>query len=131
MRRKKKFGVYSNKSIRKGKNWVICKICKSICKVKYDKAIVDPKSIAKNHSIGSKRRKLHQFGTGSLLPGRRFLVCHAKYYRGYSPPLDTPRFHKGKVEAYNEIRSQIKENDLEYELERSISKIDKGAFNKW
>lgn len=135
MRRKKKFGVYSNKNIKKcpyGSD--ICQVCKSVCKVFYDKAIVDPKSIAKNHPIDDKSKyKIYHIGIGSLLPRRKFVDFNIKINksRKYSPPRDTPDFHKGKLEAYKEIKSQIKESDLENELVGNLNKKDKKEFDRW
>lgn len=125
MRRKKRYGVYSNKTIRRcGCSHEICDICKSVCKVCYDKAVVDPKSVAENHpKMRSKKIKLHKIGVGSLLPGKKFAYYNEFRHgaRKFSP-WNPPNSRKRRLENYGEGWRQVDEMDLENKLFWSIKK---------
>lgn len=75
MRRKCKFRVYTNKTIRRSfTNSGICQNCKSVCKVDHCNFYTDPNSIADNHpGMNRTKKNLHKFGFGSLMPGRKFV----------------------------------------------------------
>lgn len=73
MRRKKKFGVYSNGKINRcfcGAQY--CKVCKGLCKSQYLNAKVDPES--NWHLDDGRYLKFQSYGKGSLMPGRKFSI---------------------------------------------------------
>ena len=48
MRRKKKFNIYTNATLRKDCHYLHCDSCKGICKVQYE-CKIDENSISKHH----------------------------------------------------------------------------------
>ena len=71
MRRKRKHGVYTNRSIKKFISYSFCKVCKSVCKSGFPK-LIDP-STNWHHYDNPNRKSLSYFGFGSLLPGKKFV----------------------------------------------------------
>ena len=77
MRRKKKFGVYTNATIKNCSCDYFCRECKSLCKAVY-KGKVDLDSVT--HTSSNSTRKMHQFGYGSLMPGKKFVIFDKKHH---------------------------------------------------
>ena len=83
MRRKKRFNVYTNATVKRcccsNGFCVICKgFCKAYCKI-------DDEFIASNHPATGDfnayckiKTKLHHFGNGSLYPGKKFIFFDRK-----------------------------------------------------
>ena len=73
MRRKKRFGVYSNGTIKRCFcNHNYCKECKGPCKAGFRNAKVDPDS--NPHDGILSLYAIQSAGKGSLLPGKRFCI---------------------------------------------------------
>ena len=113
MRRKRRFGVYTNQTVKKGCNacHFFCQQCKGPCKMEYYGEI-DENSIAINHVIKSKQRKLHQIGFGSIMPGKVFITIGKKQHRHPNKNEYGPYMNAHKIKE--EIKSQIAESVHEF-----------------
>lgn len=76
MRRDKKRGVYTNRTIKTCPCcYNFCTICKGVCKMDVI-ADIDPEIIAPNHPTSGRKKKQHHLGVGSFKRGRMFApVC--------------------------------------------------------
>ena len=71
MRRKKKLGVRSNHTIKQTPNTQYCSSCKGICKSNFEKFCDESTNW---HQYNEPSKKLWQYGFGSLMPGKKFVI---------------------------------------------------------
>ncbi len=113
MRRKKRYGVYSNRTIKKCFCNINCRQCKGACKTYFPNQC-DPDTNWHGYFEPS-RNKLHQKGTGSLMPGRKFVQYdknHSKTYRYLRDMYEKyKRLHKRELK---ELASEEYENHHYY-----------------
>ena len=83
MRRKMKFGIYTNATIKRCYCDYFCVRCKGLCKAVYkSKQIFDSFThTASPSDIRNRNCKFHQFGFGSLMPGKKCIIFDKKYHR--------------------------------------------------
>ena len=109
MRRKKRFGVPSNGTIKRcacSSGW--CGVCKGVCKVGYRNARVDPKSEYHGYPDYG-RTRLNQVGKGSLMPGKKFVYFDKHFKYAYL------RDERAKQEAFRERELKtIAKEEIEY-----------------
>lgn len=119
MRRKGKYGVETNHTIRRCFCYYsYCQACKSVCKIS-NACKTDPESLSQNHlKKGSKKVKIYQIGFGSLLPGKKFVFFDKKSHRRnssfYFKDLDSKQKRYKRVE---ELHAWLGEMDLEIKLQ--------------
>lgn len=125
MRRKVKYGIYTNRTVRRCIGCSsYCQNCKSECKVIYD-CQTDPASIADNHyGYSRKKLKLHQYGTGLILPRRKFVQFNYRNHRRDDTfsPYSPRRVHKRKLEPFIELKSWLEEISQQEFLRQRIKK---------
>lgn len=105
MRRKQKYGVYSNKTIKKCQCFRFCGTCRGFCKEEFEKH-------CEINSVGHDlfyqgRRKLHYFGVGSLMPGKKFIP----YEKNHSFTWRSLRIERMKKDIKR--RSDLKKKSFE------------------
>ncbi|OMJ82174.1 hypothetical protein SteCoe_17193 [Stentor coeruleus] len=112
MRRKKRYGVYSNHTIKRCHCLSgYCRQCKGVCKTMIPGEI-DP--IYNWHSVkeyyaSSGRPQVHRYGFGSLYPGRKFVMYEKNH--GF-------KYRRLKYEAYLRLqeRKKAKRENLKSEM---------------
>jgi hypothetical protein len=105
MRRKKRFGVYSNNSIKRCFCNNSCGLCKGICKSYYPNHC-DHETNWHGYFEPS-RRKLNQEGFGSLMPGKKFAQydrMHTFTYR-YQRDMEV-KYKRSKKRYLKEIAKE-------------------------
>jgi hypothetical protein len=122
MRRKKRFGVYSNKTIKRCACHFMCKVCKGLCKNDYI-AEIDPQSnwhFANSMPI----KRTSQIGVGSLLPGRKFVIYDKKHSFKYSYLVKEEMLMRTrrKRDKKEDIFDEIENWKLHMNLERCVLK---------
>lgn len=125
MRRKKRYNVYSNATIKRCPCCTYdCVLCKGPCKLEY-MTQVDPKSISEKHCCGSdsNKKRFHKDCTGSLMPGQSSVCYSKKSHRPRKNKLDYKLHFK---------KTRIPFNDLQYELIefKLISRMDKLIYDR-
>lgn len=125
MRRKVKHGIYTNRTVRRCFCCSsYCQNCKSECKVIHN-CQKDPTSIADNHyGYSSKKLKLHQYGTGSILPRRKFVQYNYRSHRRDNTfsPHSPGRVQRRKLEPYIELKDWLEEIFQQEVLKQNIQK---------
>lgn len=126
MRRKKRFGVYSNHTIKRCYCFIgYCDRCKGVCKTLIP-GDIDPTynwHFGKDMSVRSSFNKIHHNGFGSLYPGKKFVMFEKNHNFKYR--------HK-RYETYKWLQERKRNKKEETEAEiieaimlQSIEKICK------
>jgi hypothetical protein len=113
MRRKKRFGVYSNTTLKRCPCCVkFCVICKGKCKaevLEYTKG----EDFPENHPIVYKKKRITHFGRGSLKPGRKFV------FKVFTHHKDIDYHYGDKISRHNrklKISQVLSEQLIEYSI---------------
>ena len=117
MRRKRRYGVYTNKTLKFCSNCIdFCQTCKGKCKLEvigYENSADAPIS----HPEVSKKKPLYKFGVGSLERGRKFVFKLYKNHRKSSINEEKPT----KVKKKQNTREALKEQLFEYLITKHAS----------
>ena len=137
MRRKKRFNVHSNATIKRASHtYYFCFQCKGICKgyAKLTDELMN--CIAANHlRVGDlpysnrNRTKLHHLGNGSLLPGKKFIFFDRKNSHSKEPYDKIENKRKRDHLLKNDLRDRLEEYSLLRDLEIKISKSRENIQN--
>ena len=131
MRRKKRFNVYSNATIKRcfcSINFcVICKgLCKSLSNSEYTKGYLAPNhpeagELSKLYSYRKIKKNLHHFGHGSLNPKKKFaLFCRRDRYFHKLNYYDEVTYHLRKELVNSDLQDQMEEFHLMKSLESAF-----------
>lgn len=117
MRRKRKFNVYTNATI-KSYCWEFLPNVQGLCKVIFNTK-VDMDSIASNYpGYKGKLDKLHHFCIGSFLPRR---TAHLINNKRRKSSLDDYNDNSKKRESRNELKDQMENYDYSIQLDNLIN----------
>ena len=118
MRRKKRFGVYTNRTVKKFYcSWDFWDIDNGPWKI--DEKLSDySRTNYKGawHSI----RKAHKEGFGPTLPGKKFIIYNT---RNYSPPIDEMDLPIKHLMLKKQIKAELKESVEEFFFLEDMSSI--------
>ena len=107
MRRKRKYGVYTNKTLKFCFDCIdFCKTCKGKCKLEvigYENHNDAPTS----HPDAKKRKPLYKFGVGSLERGRNFVFKIHKNHRKSSLREEKSTRVKEKQNTIKVLKEQL------------------------
>lgn len=120
MRRKKRFGVYSNASIKRCACNYYCSKCKSLCKYFiYDNIDGD---IDSHQEMLNSKKNIHRYGFGSLDPGKKFVIYCIMHSFTYRYMRDQIALKKSRRKADLKMRA-FEERQYYYEIECKVQKF--------